>query len=209
MIISKLILALAASAAAAFSHASPLAVINAGFEGPVTTTYTVNGNIDGWTGGNQTGVFMPSSYAPAGTGFIAGVTGFQTVYLNEGSVQQILMSTLTAGTYTLQTRVGARDDVPAPDYIVELMAGATVLESIDSTDFTTIHDGWIDTILTYTSVVSSADNLGIRLRITNQGTQVNFDDVRLDFQAAQSVPEPASLALVSIALIGMGALRWR
>lgn len=192
------------------AQATPITVINSSFENPDTSTYN-SGPITGWTINGGAGVFQPNAYLPVGTlspvvgaGFISGVVGTQTAYINSGYISQTLGSKLDFGTYTLSVNVGDRLDTAAPNYSISLLDGTNVLASITQADFATIDDGWITATLTYSSTTSDPTQfLSIVLAKTG-GDQVNFDNVRLDH-----VPEPASLALFGLALAGLAVARRR
>lgn len=204
---------LALAGAPCLAQATPVTVSNFSFEGPDTATYN-SGPITDWIqSSSASGVFQPSYYAAAGAGFIAGVFGTQTAYINSGYISQMLSSTLAAGTYTLKVNVGDRADFGAPSYSAALFSGSDILASITQLDSATPSNGWIEASLMFAALSNDShlgDSFGIRLARTGTGSgQVNFDNVRLDYVAAaqQNVPEPGSLALLGLGLTGLGFMR--
>ena len=194
--------------------AAPITVLNNSFELPDTATFN-SGPITSWVqSDNTSGVFEPASFAPAGAGFMAGVTGTQTAYINGNDqfIYQTLTDTLAVGSYSLMVDVGDREDANNPLYSIQLLAGATVLGSVTETNFATPNTGWVGATLNYSALAGNGDlGQALRIQLTKTGGgQVNFDNVRLSFTAAPNdAPEPGSLALVGLALAAVGSVAAR
>jgi hypothetical protein len=207
------------------AYAAPIPLVNAGFEDPALPatplhpgqTYTqLNGgsSFAGWTFdtfGGPGGVFNPANFGafgyPIGAGYIAGVTGNQVGWLDDGAYfTQTLSQTLEAGVYTLTADVGFRADRGAPGYTIELLLGGNPISGKTGTP--TALNAWQEDSLVFTSLFASSETIGIRLvNRTGGGQQVSFDNVRLDFVAASTgaspVPVPAPMAMLGLGLLAM------
>lgn len=196
---------------------------NHSFESPVTQSF---GEIpSGWTrtqsisgGAIDAGVFRPSTKPPSGTDFINGVDGEQTAFSNEGDFSQELNDVLQIGTYTLTVAIGDRADGILKDHTINFLAGGSIIASASNAVVpVNLAGGWVDLVATI--VVLSGDSLlgsVLGIELLNDGlipgiaaVQVNFDNVRLDFQAASVVPVPAALPLFGTGLAIMGFVGWR
>jgi len=196
-------LAVAAACAPAGVHAAPVAVVNASFEATVLAANTNSVGIPGWV--NSTGGILHPLIGPAGQFSNPIPDGVNTAWLNGGSATQTLNIVLAADTnYTLQVAVGDRRDNVFPGYSVALLAGNTVLvtESALHPD-----DGFLDSVIRYSATAGSPGlGLPLAIRLTANGTQVNFDNVRLD---ATPVPEPGAWALMLAGIATLGGLSRR
>jgi HpiC1 cyclase/PEP-CTERM motif len=197
------------------AHATLIPIINAGFEDPDVDVaagaltcggtggcYTT-GSFTGWTVTGSGGVFDPSKYAPAG---YSAPEGDQVAYSSGGMLSQVLSVGLEANmVYTLDVLVGDRADTGFPGYEVQLLAGGNLLASVNETMFSPANGSFIDAHLEY---ASGSDFLGqlLEIRLISDGSQINWDNIRLD---PRSVPEPAALMLLSIGLLALGFLRRR
>ncbi|MEO0487425.1 MAG: VPLPA-CTERM sorting domain-containing protein [Pseudomonadota bacterium] len=187
-------------AMAGAANAATVTVNNHSFE---------NGTTD-WVTGGTVGTFSPAGFPSTGAAFIAGVDGSDVGFSNNGGFSQVLTDTVAAGEYTLTVAVGDRADTSLPVYIVRLLAGTTTIA--DATD-PSITSGWADVVASVTIADGDAligQNLAIEL--VGFGTQVNFDNVRLDFELATGpapIPLPASVLLLGGAIGGMSLLRRR
>lgn len=210
--------------------ATPIDITNWGFETEATSASgsagdptTVNGTTDGafefgivpgWTVGTAVtyGVHNPDSNI-----YSSGKPnqGEMMVFIDAGSISQTLSSTLQANTkYTLDVDLGRRKDGNGlnAQWKVQLLAGSTVIAEDSITSPDTIgfsQDSWRTLELTYTSgaIVTSGQALTIVLdAIGSEYRTSNFDNVRLD---ASAIPEPTSLVMTVIGLVGLLAYAWR
>ena len=212
------------AACASLSQASPVVIVNASFENSSVSNYSCGSPV-GWTlttvltgacfaGGLYGGVFHPSNYQPVGgdppnvgAGFIAGATGARTAWMQgSGNMLQTLGDSAAAGTYTLSVDVGDRADLNQDNYSIALLVGGSTVQSQSWNGANISGGGWLTRTITWTANAGGGA-LGIRLSDLGGGQEVQFDNVRLDFAAA--VPEPGSLALVSVALLGLVVARRR
>jgi hypothetical protein len=197
--------------APALTAAAPVTISNPSFEQPATPPDSfIVGSVApaGWTSfGNLNddtrvvGVVNPNDTVlyveevPDGSN--VGVTFFQDFSGDEAGMQQTLAATLQLATeYTLSVEIGNMASAPPPNdfdfdgfpgYRVELLAGGVVIAS----DENSLLPGE-GRFLTSTVEVTIGDShpqagqaLGIRLTNLDAapGTEVNFDDVRLDATA--------------------------
>jgi hypothetical protein len=106
--------------------------------------------------------------------------GNQLLYLNSATVQQDAPQLAQAGqTYTLRVQVVHRPGFFNQNYLIQLLAGATVLGA-DAGTLTPPAGGSLTSTITAT-VAPGSPGIGQALRIRlGGGTQTNFDNVRLD-----------------------------
>lgn len=209
------------------AEAALVTINNPSFESPVTAPATFTGSQSagpaGWTVYNSGatnnqrffGVWNPSTTnsfvngAPDGAN--VGVVFLEnTTNLAEAGLRQTLTSTLQLSMqYTLTVEVGnfsPADPGPFnftgfPGYRVELFAGSTLVAS----DPNTLSPGegvFATSVVSFTTGSSHANAgqaMSIRLvNLNGPGTEVNFDNVRLD---ASPVPEPSTAAFGAIGMI--------
>ena len=197
-------LALAAALfAAAPAQATPLSITNPSFESTVLADGANGVGITGWA--NTTGGAFNPLIGPTGHFTNPIPDGFNTAWLNGGSATQTLPSVLTADTtLTLRVDVGDRRDNVFPGYSVALLAGNTVLGAESAL---LPSDGFLTSTVSYTALAGN-HLLGqpLKIRLTANGIQVNFDNVRLD---VSPVPEPSSAAMLLAGLTLVGSLMRR
>jgi hypothetical protein len=192
--------------AATVANAAIVPVVNSSFESPTANPVTAfsPGVITGWVLSDPVnqGVFNPSLFPAAG---ITAPAPFQTAYLNSGNISQTLPTFFTSGTtYTLRVDVGDRADLPFPGYRVQLRAGATPGTSVLlAEEFSLVPTtGFLTSTVTFTTFAPVTPGTPLEIRLISNGSQVNFDDVRLD--ASPAVPVPASLAIWGIGAFAVG-----
>ena len=180
---------------------------NASFEEDVT--FTGDGDegewsktVPSWNQSGDNGIFEPTDVA-----FDEIPDGTQTVYLNSGYVSQELSANYEPhNKYTLSVAVGNRKDNTLQDFEISLLANGAEIKSINPGSSYFPADGkfsYFDVSYTaWSNDTYLGDNIGIKLENLSDKVQVNFDDASLN---AQSVPEPSSLWLLGVGVLGLFA----
>jgi hypothetical protein len=193
-----------------------ITIQNAGFESPaLTDSGSTDSNIPNWTedilqsraGGFSFGVFNP----PASAYPAEAPEGANVAYINNGRFAQTLSSNLAANTvYTLDLLVGndARTTSNG-NFLVELLAGTTVLNSITGTTNVIPEGTFAARQLVFTSppTVTAGQPLKIRLSgspVSGGDPNIGIDNLRL---SANPVPEPATAGLLAAAAAALGLRR--
>lgn len=197
--------------------ADVISITNAGFEGPVVTTFTAVA-VDGWTiTGSGAGVWnitdAPQNFWNVGApeGKQIAFVGREFMPVNAATISQVLSDQLRANTtYTLTGLVGhpiGFGSTPNPDtvYSVALLAGGTVLASISGTG----PEGTLAPFsLSFTSGGSPFVGQALEIRLSGTQAQTGFDNLQLNATAnAVGTPEPASAFVLLAALAGVLTLR--
>jgi hypothetical protein len=137
----------------------------------------VNGTIPGWRiAGGPSGVFHPGSSQFA----LPLPDGIQTAFSDGGTIFQTLSETLKPNTtYRLTVYVGRRLDFSFAGYAVALYAGSDLLGSENSQN--PAPGRFAASVVTFTSEdADSREGQPLRIVLTSNGPQVNFDKVTLD-----------------------------
>jgi hypothetical protein len=183
-------------------EALPIDILNASFENPGLSDDEHSPTIADWNIGvsKGAGVFNPTSAHFTGGDVPDGV---QTAYLNDGAIGQWLDSYLTVNTtYTLKVDIGHRSDTSFPGYMVELVvkeiSGSTAIALDDST-LTPSPGEFATSIVSFTALPGDPNlNKRLGIRLTTDGVQTNFDNVRLD-----ATPEPSTIFLMCLGILGL------
>lgn len=191
--------------------AAPATFVGAQASGP--TNWTVY-NTGATNNLRYFGVWNPSTtnsfVGGAPDGANVGVVFLEnTTNIAEAGLQQILSSTLQLSTqYTLTVEVGNFSNADPgpfnftgfPGYRIDLYAGSTLIAS-DNNTLSPAEGIFATSTISFTTGLSHANAgqaLGIRLvNLNGSGTEVNFDNVRLD---ASPVPEPSTGVFAAIGM---------
>lgn len=205
---SALTLAAALLLAPVAGAQTPIPILNPGFEDAKLIDGVFNFTIPGWTialVGPEAGSWNPSVFSyPAGV-----PEGDHVAYSNHpasGVISQLLPAVLVPGTtYDLSVWVGRRADFTFGGYLIELLAGGTVVASESNVVFPAL--GWFErAAISYAA--GAADPLAggaLEIRLRALGPQTNFDLVELLASTPTTVPEPATALLVGAGLAALGA----
>ena len=216
------LLMVALFAGAGTAHAGPIPVLNPSFETlpagglPFSCTNPTGCSfsqdlIPNWTetatGSSVFGQIRPGVSSGNTSAFNTVPDGLTVAYVTgSGDLSQLLTTNLVAGlTYTLQVDIGMlKSGVIASTQVgIELLAGSTVIASANGNPTA---GNWTAVTATYNSPVADAlagQALSIVLvQVGASGvSQGDFDKVGLSNNLGTTAPEPASFALVGLALV--------
>ena len=186
------------------AEAIPIEIVNPSFEDDVLFEGGIDQTPTAWitSAGGGDGAFHPLPSAYPG-GLVP--DGENVGYANEpgNRLQQVLTEVLQPSSiYTLQVEIGRRLDVSFVGYRIQLWAGGVMLAEENA--MAAPAAGEFETAVLELTTGANHPQLGEALEIVllSQGTQTNFDDVRLD---RSPVPPPAP-AIPSLGIVGIGIL---
>jgi len=203
MRIYQLVLA-AAAIAATSAIASPLTVNNFSFEtlpggglpspcGPGCSYSTAPA--PGWVTTGSSGQFQPG--VTPGPYFNSLSDGPTSAYTNGGVFSQTILPTVQLGMlYVLSVDIGYRLDTSFAGTARLLING----NPYDALGVTPVRGTFGTFTATYTGLAADVGQ-AITIELNSNGSQGNWDNVRLDGTAPSVVPEPATLFLLAPALL--------
>lgn len=198
------------------ARADLIAIINPGFESPVTTGFNI-GPFTGWALSGSGGGVWNINAAPLGFWTAPAPEGNQIAFVGRddppgapASIVQTLSAVLQNNSvYTLTGFVGhpiGFGATPDPDtvYTIELLAGGAVVGTLSGTG----PEGSFSAFQLQFDSSGSAlvgQTLGIRLSSSKQ--QTGFDQIQLD-ASTLGVPEPSSILLIAMGGAVFLGRRW-
>lgn len=201
---------LAAAMLVPAAMADPVSINDPSFESRLQSPGNYEFSVPFWNAGGNAGVQYP------GAAMFANIPdGHNTAFLGTGMIggsifepgsifQQVSAGVLANTRYTLAMEIGhRRDGYDLADFVVELLAGNTVLASGSFAKGDVASGAFRTLELNYDATASIAQPLTIRIATfydPAQGStyrQINVDNVRLDAShIVTGVPEPASWGML-------------
>ena len=180
-----------------------LTIENPSFEANVLGENGFISSAVGWLTPGDSGTFNPApAIYPGGI-----PDGDNVAYSSAGGpvISQVLTDVLEADLeYELTVWVGNRVGTGFSGYLIELVAGGTVIAS-DNNTLAPSDGEFLQSSITYTP--DDTDPLlgeALEIRMRSFGQQANFDDVMLS-----AVPEPGAFAALALTAVGLLTRRRR
>jgi len=153
--------------------------------------------IPGWSGGD--GQLRPSVGHDGLFDTFAPRDGRTSAYSNGGAISQQVGATVQDGLiYTLTLEIGRRNDVAFAGSADLLVGGRRFM----ATGATPRPGHWSTFTATFVGTSANAGD-SITIQLNSSGVQGNFDSVKL---TASPVPEPGTLSMLGVGLIGLAGL---
>jgi len=177
-------------------------VLHTGCGAGCSFTVASENAIPGWNASSPgtEGQFNPG-VSSGNTSFYNSVPdGNWVAYSNGGNLTQAVSPVLANTTYMLSVSLGLRKDFPALGTAELVINGNTYV----ATGVAPTSGNWATFTATYNSGLHPADvGLPITIELLANGVQAGFDDVLLNANSNNAVPEPASLAFAGLGLVGL------
>jgi Protein of unknown function (DUF642)/PEP-CTERM motif len=191
-------------------------IVNGSFE---VDPFTANGNYElGLIGNDVTGWFIPAGDGVYPWGLQDGAFGAFTPFGEqffvlgrastgiEYSIQQTLTGLIVGAVYDLAFSIASELGCCSQaevSFLSGSSTGAQVFTALSSGNF------WTDWSTYNMSFVASASSVTLQFKNVNLGGGIDLGLDNVSVFASTSVPEPGTLVLLGIGLLGMGAARRR
>jgi hypothetical protein len=161
--------------------------------------------ITGWTVVTDTtawiGASNPFSLAASDGQFFLDLTNYQLGAPFAGVTQTI--ATTPGATYSLSFDLGGSNRWGRPDGVTASAAGTSMTFTTPTTG--TLNDWYHETM----SFVATGSSTIITLQGASGFNYIGLDNVSADLKSGSGVPEPATLGLLGLGIVGIGLTRRR